>query len=415
MESRRVVITGMAPITPIGCGVEDFSKNMFDGKNGITKIDCIDTTGLKTKIAGQVHGFDKYTELVNPLEMLRMDRGTQFTTVGSVMAINDANINLDKEDKNRIEVVCGASTGAIHTLEKNMNIMNTEGPGEIDNCFIPMIMGNIMAAQIAIQHGITGKAKGVLTACATGNDCIGEAYNDIKNGEFDMAIAGSTDSSISPIVIAGFQKLRVVNTRFNDDPEHASRPFDKKRCGFVIGEGCGILFIEELEHALKRGAKIYAEIVGYASTTDAFSIAAPRSDGREIERCMINAIKSAGISPEYIQYMNAHGTGTKLNDEIETAVAKRIWEDKVKYLSISSTKSMTGHTLSASGAVECIATALAIQNDIVPPTINQFEKDEACDLDYTPNTKRERVIDYAISNSVGFGGHNASIVLKKYK
>ncbi len=409
---KRVVITGLGAVTPIGLGREEFWNNLIEGKSGIGYITRFDTSNHDTKIAAEVKDFDP-SLYMNKKEAKRMDLFSQYAIAATKMAFEDGNIQLENIDLEQVGTIIGSGIGGIQTLEDEKEKMDEKGPGRISPLFIPMMISNMAAGQVSMTYGLKGSSMTITTACASATHAIGEAFRMIKSGYMNMAVTGGTESSITPLSMAGFISMKALSTN-NENPQGASRPFDKNRDGFVMGEGSGIIILEELEHALNRGAKIYAEIIGYGSTSDAFHITQPDPEAKGASRAMGQAITEGGISKEDVGYINAHGTSTYYNDKLETLAIKNLFGDHGKNINISSTKSMTGHLLGAAGGVEAIATALAIYNEIVPPTINYETPDEECDLNYTPNTAVKRSIQCALSNSLGFGGHNASILLKKY-
>ena len=412
---RRVVVTGLSAITPIGIGKDEFWKSLMAGKSGIGLITQFDTTDFNCKIAGEVKGFD-FADYGDRKEGKRMDRVTQFAVAAGKMAVADAELDLAKEDVDRIGVCVGTGIGGIHTFLDAATKLNEKGPGRISPFFIPMEIPNMPAAQIAIDLGVKGPNTAIVTACSTGSDCIGEALRTIQYGDADVMIAGGTEAAISPIAVAGFDNMKALS-RNNEAPEKASCPFDKKRSGFVMGEGCGLIVVEELEHAKKRGAHIYAELVGYGHNSDAYHITAPDPEGDMQVKCMEMAIKDAGLTPDDVDYVNAHGTSTHRNDLNETNCCKRVFGERAKQVPISSIKSMTGHLLGGAGGVEAVATILTIKNGMIPPTINYEDVDveEGMDLDYVPNVARKADVNVALSNNFGFGGHNAILCIKKYE
>lgn len=414
-KKRRVVITGMGAVTPIGNSVSEFWDSVINCKSGSTLITKFDTSKLDTKFACEVKDFDP-TNYMEKKAARRMDLFAQYAISSAVQAVNDSEINpeqLSEEEKSRIGVIFGSGIGGIQTFYQQALINNDQGPDRISPFFIPMLIPDISAGQISIQYGFRGPNYCIVSACATANNNLIDAYLLIKNGFCDAAVTGGSEAAINEIGIGGFNSSRALSTR-NDEPESASRPFDKTRDGFVMGEGGGALFIEELEHATKRGAKIYAELAGLGLSADAYHITAPHPEGTGALLSMDGAIKDAGIKPEELNYINMHGTSTQLGDVAETKAIKKIFGEHAYKMNLSSTKSMTGHLLGAAGAVEAIATILAIKNDIVPPTINFSHPDEECDLNYTFNKPQKREINYALSNAFGFGGHNTSVIFKKY-
>ncbi|ABW19001.1 beta-ketoacyl-ACP synthase II [Alkaliphilus oremlandii] len=410
---RRVVITGMGCITPIGSSIDKFWDSLIKGVSGISNITRFDTTDFPTQIAGEVKDFCP-EEYIEKREVKRMDRFSQFAVAASKMAVADGNLDLDAIDKNRFGVILGSGIGGMETMEEQSKKLLEKGPGRISPFFIPMMISNMGSSQISIALGAKGPNQTVVTACASATNAIGEAFRTIQNSDADIMITGGTEASITPLSIAGFCSMKAMSTR-NEDPTKASRPFDANRDGFVMGEGAGILLIEELSHALKRDARIYGEIVGYGTTSDAYHITSPSPNGEGGARAMSKALQDADITYEKIDYINAHGTSTPYNDEFETAAIKDVFKEHAYKLVMNSTKSMTGHLLGAAGAVEAIACILSINKSMVHPTINYETPDPKCDLDYVPNKARTLNIDYALSNSLGFGGHNATIIFKKYE
>jgi len=411
--SNRVVITGMGAVTPLGIGKDTFWDNIKNGVSGIDKIQRFDASAFTTQIAGEVLDF-KPEDFIDRKEAKHMDRFTQFAMASAAMAVADANINLDDVDRDRLGVVMGVGIGGISTFEEQHTLLNTKGPGRISPFFVPMIITNIAAGQIAIAYGAKGYNTTVVTACASATNAIGEAFRIIKDGRADIMFTGGAEAAVTPLSLAGFCAMKALSTR-NDDPKAASCPFDAKRDGFVMGEGAGVLIVESLEHAIKRGAHIYGEIIGYGATCDAYHITAPAPEGEGAARAMSEALEDAGVSPERVDYINAHGTSTPYNDKFETMAIKAVFGEHAYKIPISSTKSMTGHLLGATGAIEAMVSVLAIQDSFVPPTINYETPDPDCDLDYVPNKGRTANIEYAMSNSFGFGGQNAVLLFKKYK
>ena len=413
MNKKRVVITGMGVISPVGIGVDEFFTSLKDGKSGIDVVTRFDTEGYDTKIAGEVKDFDPVA-YIDRKEAKRMDRYAQFAVAATKMAIESSKLNVEEIDNTRFGVCIGSGIGGMETLENQHMVLKEKGPGRVSPFFVPMMISNIAAGNISIAFNAQGPNTTVVTACASATNAIGEAYKTIQRGDADIMVSGGSEAAITPLAFAGFCAMKAMSTR-NDDPKGASRPFDKDRDGFVMGEGAGIVILEELEHAQKRGAKIYGEVVGYGTTGDAYHITAPAPDGSGAYRAMLAAVKDAGIKPEEIDYINAHGTSTDMNDKFETMAIKTLMGDAAYNVAISSTKSMTGHLLGAAGAIEAMACLLAINESIVPPTINYTTPDENLDLNYVPNKAIKMDVDYAMSNSLGFGGHNASIILKKYQ
>ncbi|MDP3015600.1 MAG: beta-ketoacyl-ACP synthase II [Deltaproteobacteria bacterium] len=409
---RRVVVTGMGLVIPIGIGVETAWKNACEGKSGIGRLTRFDPEGFDTRIAAEVKGFNP--ELyIEKKEVKKMDLFIQYALAAAKEAVEDSRLSITPENGDRIGVIVGTGLGGLPTIEKYHQILMERGPGRISPFFIPMLVANLAAGQIAIQYGAKGPNTCIVTACATGGHCIGDAFRAIVYGDADAIIAGGTESNITPLTIGGFNAMKAISTR-NDEPEKASRPFEKNRNGFVIAEGAGIVILEELEFAQRRNAKIYAELIGYGYTGDAYHITAPSPDGDGAIRCMRMAIKDAGLKPEDIDYINAHGTSTQLNDLTETIAIKKVFGDHAKRIPISATKSMTGHLLGAAGSTEAIFTILALRDGILPPTINYEEPDPECDLDYVPNVARRQHLNTGMSNAFGFGGTNATLIFKKF-
>ena len=406
---RRVVVTGLGAVTPIGNNVKDMWESVKAGKCGIAPITHYDTEGRKVIVAGEVKDLD--VSCIEKKELRKMDKFSQYALVAAKEAIEDSGLDLEKEDADNIGVIVASGIGGLGTIENDHTRGMEKGFDRVSPNFIPMTISNMAEARIAITYGLKGMCSCVVTACAAGTNAVGDAYRNIKDGYLDMIVCGGAEASITTFGIGGFTALQALST--NTDPNRASIPFDKERNGFVMGEGAGILVLEEYEHAKARGAKIYCEIAGYGANCDAHHITAPLEDGSGAAKCMELAIKSAGITPEEIQYINAHGTSTPLNDKGETKAVKLAFKDAASKVAISSTKSMTGHLLGASGAVEAIITSLAVKNDYAPATINYKIPDEECDLDIIPNEGRNMTINYAMSNSLGFGGHNASVIFKK--
>ncbi len=411
---KRVVITGLGAITPIGIGKEAFWEGLMEGRNGIDKITRFDATDYSAQIAGEVKDFVPADYGIDRKEARHMDRYAQFAVAAARMAIADAGVDLDKENHDRIGTYIGAGIGGIETMHQQYEKLFAKGPSRINPFFIPMMIANMAAGHVAIDLKLHGPSACIVTACATGTDCIGSAFRAIQFGEADMMVAGGTEASISQAAVAGFSAMKALCMDHNDDPQHASRPFDKNRSGFVMGEGAGIVVLESLEHAQARGAHIYAEVAGYGANADAFHITSPAPHGEYQAKCMQLAIDDAGLKAADVDYVNAHGTSTHLNDLGETEAIKQVWGDAAKDVSVSSIKSMTGHLLGAGGGVECIATTLAVVNDMLPPTINYETPDDGMELDYVPNKAKAKKVRAAISNSFGFGGHNACLVVKKF-
>jgi len=409
---RRVVITGMGAVTSLGIGVDEFWNSIKSGKSGISTVTRFDVTDLPTKVASEVKNFEP-TDFIDKKDARRMDRYNHFAMAATKMAIENSRLDVESIDKDRFGVLIGSGIGGIQTLEEQHQILLSKGHKKVSPFFIPMMIANMATGRIAIEYGARGFNSCVVTACATGTNAIGDALRVIQRGDADVMITGGTEAPITPLAFAGFCSMGAMSTK--EDPSIASRPFDAERDGFVMGEGAGILIIEELEHALKRGAEIIAEIVGYGCTNDAFHITAPAENGEGAAKSMQLALNDANITPEQVGYINAHGTSTDLNDKNETTAIKTVFGEHAYKLAVSSTKSMIGHLLGAAGAVEAIVTAKAVQEGFLPPTINYKTPDPDCDLDYVPNVGRSADVEYALSNSFGFGGHNAVLVFKKYK
>ena len=409
---RRVVITGLGAITPIGNNVNDFWKSIKEGKCGIDKITSFDTTNFKVKLAAEVKGYNS-EDYFDRREAKRLDRYSQYAIIAAREAWKDSGLDKEKEDMERVGVILGSGIGGIETIESEQTKIIQKGPDRVSPMYIPMGIANMATGNVAIEIGAKGESIAMVTACATGTHCIGESFRMIKHGYQDIVLAGGTEASITPLSIAGFTNIKALSK--SEDKKRASMPFDKERNGFVMGEGAGIVILEELEHAQARGAKIYAEIVGYGATSDAYHITSPAPEGEGGARAMKIAMEEAKVNPEEITYINAHGTSTHVNDSGETAAVKTAFGDAAKTVMISSTKGNTGHLLGAAGGVEAVICAKAVQDNFVPPTINYKVPDEECDLDIVPNEGRNVEVKYAMSNSLGFGGHNATILLKKIK
>jgi len=410
---RRVVITGIGVVSPIGNNVADFWQNLVAGKSGIDTISSFDPDkyGLSVKIAAEVKNFNP-EDYFDKKDAQKLSDFIKFAYAAAMEAIKDASLENANIDKDRVGVIVGTGIGGLKDIEEQNEILNEKGARRVSPFFIPYGIANMASGVIAIKYGFRGPNYCVVSACATGNHSIGDAFRIIQRGDADIMIAGGTESAITPLGIAGFASLKALSTR-NDEPQKASRPFDKDRDGFVMGEGAGILILEEYEHAKKRGAKIYAEIKGYAATDDAFHVTAPCSDGEGAAMCMRLALKDASLNPEDIDYINAHGTSTPLNDKIETLAIKKVFKDHAYKLKISSNKSMIGHLLGAASAVEAVASVKTIETGTIPPTINLENPDPECDLDYVPNKAIQCDVRNVLSNSFGFGGTNACIILSK--
>ncbi len=409
---RRVVITGLGAITPLGTGLDKFWTDLIAGKSGIRKIQSFDSKEFTTQIAGEVLDFEA-TDFIGRKEARRMDRYAQFGVAAAGMAIADAKLKAEHLEQDRAGVIIGSGIGGINTFEKQTQVLLEKGPSRVSPLLIPMMIGNMAAGNIALHYGLRGPNTTIVTACASGNHAIGDAFKHIQHGAADLMITGGAEASVTPLALAGFCAIKATSTR-NSEPEKASRPFDRERDGFVMSEGCGICIIESLEHALERGAPIYAEITGYGASCDAYHITAPDPEGYGATLAIKNALRDAQQKPSGVSYINAHGTSTPLNDQVETLAIKNVFQDYATKIPVSSTKSMTGHLLGAAGGLEAVVCALAIKNAIIPPTINYENPDPECDLDFVPNKARKQDVDVCLSNSFGFGGHNATIVFKKF-
>jgi 3-oxoacyl-[acyl-carrier-protein] synthase II len=412
-KGRRVVVTGMGTINPIGKTLNEFWSNLLNGKSGISRIDCFDTEKIDSKIAGQVRDFAPQ-DLINFKDLKRMDRFTQFAVIASINALKDSGLEINENNNKGAGVFIGSGVGGLATIEEQHKKLLEKGADRVSPFLIPMMICNMAAAQVSIFSGAKGPVNTTTTACAAGSNAIGDAFELIKRGAADIMIAGGSEAAITPLGMAGFSSMHALSTR-NDEPEAASRPFERDRDGFVMGEGAGILILEELEHAFQRDAKIYAELSGYGLSGEAYHITALEESGVNVARAMENCLKEAGFSKEKVGYINAHGTSTPLNDIAETNAIKLYFGKHAYKLNISSTKSMHGHCLGAAGAIESIATVLTVFNSIIPPTINYFNQDKNCDLNYTPNKAIEKNIDIALKNSMGFGGHNVTLAFKRFK
>ncbi|MGB5773025.1 MAG: beta-ketoacyl-ACP synthase II [Crocosphaera sp.] len=411
-QLKRVVVTGLGAITPIGNTLTEYWEGLISGRSGIAEITRFDAAQHRCRIAGEVKGFDPH-DYLDPKEAKRMDRFCQFGVSASLQALADSKLVINDLNADQVGVIIGTGVGGIKVLEDQQEIYLNRGPSRSSPFMIPMMICNMASGLTAIQTGAKGPNSCTVTACAAGSHAIGDAFRLVQRGYAKAMICGGTEASVTPLSLAGFAAARALSTR-NDEPQRASRPFDKDRDGFVMGEGAGILLIEELEQALERGAKIYGEIVGYAMTCDAYHMTAPVPDGRGATRAIELALKDGGISPQQVSYINAHGTSTAANDVTETKAIKKALGDHASAIAISSTKSMTGHLLGGSGGIEAVATVMAIASEKIPPTLNLDNPDPECDLDYVPYKSRPFVIDVALSNSFGFGGHNVTLAFKKY-
>ncbi|MCI5623554.1 beta-ketoacyl-ACP synthase II [Anaerostipes faecalis] len=411
-EMKRVVVTGMGAITPLGNSVKDFWSGIKEQKIGFAPITHFDASEYKSHLAAEVKDFDP-KEYMDRKAARRMELFSQYAVAATKEAIEDAGLDLEKEDATRIGVSVGSGTGSIQTVEQTTKTLETKGPNRVKPLVVPMMISNMAAGNVSLTFGLKGKSINVVTACATGTQSIGEAYRSIQVGEADVMVAGGTEAAITPVAVGGFAALTALSG--SDDPERASIPFDKERDGFVIGEGAGIVVLESLEHAQARGAEILAEVVGYGATSDAYHITSPAEDGEGAARAMEFAMKEAGVKPEEIDYINAHGTSTHANDLFETMAIKKALGDHAYEVKISSTKSMIGHGLGAAGAIEFITCVKSIEEDYIHPTVGLKVPDEECDLDYTLEPVTDRKVNYVLSNSLGFGGHNATLLVKKYE
>ncbi len=417
MVRRRVVLTGLGTVNPLGYNVGQFFDALLNGKSGIRNIRRFDTTGFASKIGGEVPDWDKTAPsgLLDPKEFRRMDRFAQFAVVAAIEAVNDSRLDFDAEDNRRCAVIVGSGIGGLETLEIQHKRMLDKGPGRISPFTVPKLMGNAASGNISIIWNLKGPNLCVVTACASASNAIGEAYRLIQSDIADVAITGGSEAALTPIGLASFCSLKGLSTR-NDEPEKASRPFDKDRDGFLLSEGSGIVILEDLDHALGRDAKIYAELIGYGSSGDGYHITAPDPSGDGAVQAMKSALDNAQISPQDVEYINAHGTSTQLGDVAEVRAIKKLFGNYAKdALMVSSTKSSTGHLLGASGGVEIVASALTITRGVIPPTYNLEQPDDECDLDFVPLTPREAKVDILLSNSFGFGGHNACLLLKRFE
>ena len=412
MKENRVVVTGLGAVTPLGNNVETMWENILAGKSGVDFVTKVNKDHYPAKVAAEVKDFEP-TEYMDKKDVRKMDPFTQYAVAAAKMAVEDAKLTIDDSNAHRVGVWIGSGIGGMKTWEDQHTKLLEKGPKRVSPFFVPMMIPDMAAGQVSIQLGAKGINSCSVTACASGANSIGDAFKAVQRGDVDYIIAGGTEAPISDMAFAGFSSAKALST--NEDPSTASRPFDKNRDGFVMGEGAGILILESLASAIERGAKIYGEIVGYGATGDAYHITAPAENGEGAARAMQLALKDADIAPEEVDYINAHGTSTNLNDKYETAAIKSVFGDYANKLAISSTKSMTGHLLGAAGGVEAVISIKSIQDSIVPATINYETPDPDCDLDYVPNEARQQNVDVVVSNSLGFGGHNVALVFKKYK
>jgi 3-oxoacyl-[acyl-carrier-protein] synthase II len=409
--SRRVVVTGVGLVLPQGIGIDSVWEKIYEGVSGVGPITKFDTTDFDTKIAAEIKGF-RSEDYIEPKEIKKMDIFIHYALAATRIALDDAGLEISEENCEKVGVIVGTGLGGLTSIEKYHKVLLERGPQRMTPFFIPMLIANEASGQIAIHVGAKGPNLCVVTACATGSHSIGESFRCIQHGDADVVIAGGVEATITPLAVAGFNAMKAISTR-NDEPERASRPFERDRDGFVMGEGAAIIILEEFEHARKRGATIYAEMIGYGYNGDAYHLAAPDPDGDGAARCIQMALRDAKLSPEEVDYINAHGTSTELNDLTETLAIKRVFGDYAYKLPVSSTKSMTGHLLGAAGSTEAAFTCLTIRDKIMPPTINYDNPDPRCDLDFVPNEAREGDVRVAISNAFGFGGTNATLVFKR--
>ncbi|HUJ88790.1 MAG TPA: beta-ketoacyl-ACP synthase II [Syntrophorhabdales bacterium] len=410
---RRVVVTGMGLVTPLGTGLDNVWDQILQGKSGIAPITRFDVSRHETKIAGEVKNFNP-EDYVPHKEVKKMDLFIHYALGAAQVALSDAKLDMTKEQSDRVGVVVGTGLGGLPTIEKYHQVIMERGPDRITPFFIPMLIANLAPGQIAMQHGIKGPNLCIVTACATGAHCIGDASRIIQYGDAEVMVAGGTEANLTPLTVGGFNAMKALSTR-NDEPQKASRPFEKNRDGFIVAEGSGIVILEELEHARARGARIYAEVVGYGYNADAYHITAPAPDGEGFVRCIRMALNDAKLAADQVDYINAHGTSTQLNDYTETLAIKKVFGDRAKKIPVSSTKSMTGHLLGAAGAIEAIFSILSLRDQICPPTINYEEPDPQCDLDFVPNVARKQALNVTLSNSFGFGGTNATLLFRSFE
>ncbi len=411
MSERRVVVTGMGVVSPVGNDLQTFWESLIEGRSGIRRFEAFDSTNFDCKIAGEVKGFEAVKYFKNPKYVKRTDRFTQFAMAGTKMALEDSGIDLDTVDRTRFGVMIGSGIGGLYSMEEEAHRLADRGPSRVSPFTIAMMISNMASGMVSMEYDLRGPNMCIVTACATANNSLGEAWRIIKFGDADAFIAGGAEATITPLGIAGFASMKALSCR-NDDPEKACRPFEKDRDGFVMSEGAGIVVLEEFEHAKNRGAKIYCELAGYGCTADAYHMTAPMPEGEGAARAMSIAMRHAKVNPDQIDYINAHATSTGLGDICETRAIKLALGDHARKVAVSATKSTTGHLLGAAGGVELAASALAMQNSLIPPTINLENPDPECDLDCVPNHAREAKLDCVMSNSFGFGGHNATIILK---
>jgi 3-oxoacyl-[acyl-carrier-protein] synthase II len=412
MNDRRVVVTGIGLVSPMGCGIEANWAGLMEGRSGIGPITRFDTDGYATQIAGEVKDYHP-EDFIPKKELRKMDPFLQLALGAARLGFEDARLTLDESVATRAGVIMGCGLGGLHTIEEYHRVLLDAGPRKMSPFFIPMLIGNMASGLISIYHGAKGPNLSIQTACAAGTHAVGQAFHMIRNGLADIMATGGVESTVTPLAVSGFNAMRALSTR-NHEPQKASRPFDLDRDGFVLGEGGAVIILEELGRALERGAGIYAEMIGFGLSGDAFHMAAPAPEGEGAVRCMVNALADAGIRPDEVDYINAHGTSTDLNDKYETQAIKRVFGEHARKLAVSSTKSMTGHLLGAAGGLEAAYTALTLERQVIPPTINYETPDPDCDLDYVPNVARAATLRVAVSNSFGFGGTNGSLVLRRW-
>jgi len=413
MQKKRIVITGIGVVSPVGVGKSNYWNSLVSGVSGIGRITHFDPIGFDVQIAAEVKGFD-VTNWIDRKESRRMDRFVHFGVAAALDAIEDAGLKITPVNAERVGVLVGSGIGGLQTLEDQVKVLIQNGPSKISPFLIPMMIADMASGHISIITGAKGPNSTVVTACATGAHALGDSLEIIRRGAADVMICGGTEAAVTQIGVAGFGNMKAMTSKYNDNPTKASRPFEAGRDGFVIGEGAGVVVLESLEHAEARGAHIYCELGGYGMSGDAYHMTQPAAGGEGVARAMVAALKDAGVQPEMVGYINAHGTSTPLNDKNETAALKSVFGDHAYNLAVSSTKSMTGHLLGGAGGIEAIAAALAIHTGVLPPTMNYDNPDPDCDLDYIPNVARTQQVDVAVSNNSGFGGHNAVIVMKRY-
>ncbi|MFM7186896.1 MAG: beta-ketoacyl-ACP synthase II [Armatimonadota bacterium] len=413
MQNKRIVVTGIGVVSPVGVGKIDYWNSLISGVSGIGRITHFDPTDFDVQIAAEVKGFD-VTKWIDRKESRRMDRFVQFGVAAALDAIDDAGLKITSENAERVGVLVGSGIGGLRTLEDQCRVLGESGPSKISPFLIPMMIADMASGHISIITGAKGPNSTVVTACATGAHALGDSLEIIRRGAADVMICGGTEAAVTQVGVAGFGNMKAMTSKYNDNPTKASRPFEAGRDGFVIGEGAGVVVLESLEHAEARGAQIYCELAGYGMSGDAYHMTQPAAGGEGVARAMVAALRDAGVQPDEVGYINAHGTSTPLNDKNETAALKKVFGDHAYKLAVSSTKSMTGHLLGGAGGIEAVAAALAIHSGQLPPTINYDNPDPDCDLDYIPNVARTQQVEVAVSNNSGFGGHNAVIVLKRY-